>query len=139
MEGIERIVSAAPRSIEDDDLAAAIESARKTFDSESKGVIYESLPTSPTAEALARGLLGGVRALLKTMDEQRARGGPAARSLPEWGAVEAAHCFAVLGERCDYHIKRKDEAGSLVAHLRRIYPSTGREGGSAESSRIVLA
>jgi hypothetical protein len=138
MEGIERIVAAAPRAVDDGDLAAALAAARTTFESEAKGVIYEQYPTSPTAEALTRELVGGIRSMRKAMDEHRARAGEGGRGLPEWGPAEAAHCLDVLAERCEYHLGRKAETGSLVEHLRRIYPAPGREPGGPEPSRIIL-
>ncbi len=91
MEGIERIVAAAPRAVDDGDLAAALAAARTTFESEAKGVIYEQYPTSPTAEALTRELVGGIRSMRKAMDEHRARAGEggqgAARMGPRGGGA----------------------------------------------------
>src|SRR4029450_10887073 len=51
LEAIERaIATASPRSLEDADLLTALASTRKTFESESKGVIYEDLPAAPSLQ-----------------------------------------------------------------------------------------
>lgn len=141
LEAIERTVAAAPLpSLADPELLLALESARKTFDAESKGVIYEDLPTSPSLQALTRDLIASVRSLRKLFQERMDADRAAGRgSLPVWGPAEAAHCLAVIAERCEYHIRRRDEAGSLVAHLRRIHPPGRDEGGPSGSPRIVLA
>src|SRR5712691_9417204 len=144
LETIERIIAAFPLpSLDDADLLVALESARKTFDAEAKGVIYEDLPAAPSLQALTRELVGGVRYLKESMKEhveERSRTMQSGERSPltAWGPAEAAHCLAVLAERCEYHLKRKDEAGSFIAHLRRVYPSSPGEEGSRGASRIVL-
>jgi hypothetical protein len=141
LEAIERMIAAAPfRSLEDAELRQALQSARKTFESEAKGIIYEDLPTSPTLQALTRDLVSGVRAFKSLVEKQRDEAGPRSRAaFPDWGPDETAQCFAVLEERCEYHEKRKEEAGSFVAYLRRVHPPDGSEGTDSTSPRIVLA
>jgi len=124
-------------SLEDAELLVALESARRTFESETKGIIYDDLPDSPTLQALTRELVTRIRVLFRTIDEQRkdlALEGPA---LPVLGPDAAVECFSVMSERCEYHIKRKRDAGSLVGHLRRVRPRRARP--DAEAPRILLA
>ena len=137
MEALEKIAAAAPRAIEDRDLLAALEGARQTFDTEAKGVIYESRSTSPTAELLRRELVEGVRTLEESLQEPEAEA--LRRSLPRWGPAEVAECLAVLADRCEYHIRRRDQAGTLIDHLRRIYVKSKGENCPSESPRIILA
>jgi len=140
LEAIERaIATASPRSLEDADLLTALASARKTFESESKGVIYEDLPTAPSLQVLTRAIVDAIRAFAKQYAQAREQAGPRGASiLPEWGPAEAAHCLAVLAERCEFHIARREETGSFIAYLRRVYPPGAQEG-APDGPRIVLA
>jgi hypothetical protein len=150
LETIERsIASSSIRSLQDADLLVALTSAKKTFESESKGVLYEDLPTAPSLQVLTRSIVDAVRAFAKEYAQAREKAGPqGAAMLPEWGAAEAAHCLEVLAERCDFHIQRsgsagagadeRDDPGSYVAYLRRVFPP-GAPGTASDGPRIVLA
>ena len=155
LEAIERTIAASSdRSLTDADLLVAVTSARKTFESESKGVIYEDLPTAPSLQLLTRDITGAVRGFSNEYAKAREQAGPRADALlPAWGPGEAAHCLGVLAERCEFHIKdragsagllagagdkRREEAGSYIAYLRRVYPPGGQEA-SSSGPRIVLA
>lgn len=150
LDTIERaIVSSSIRSLEDADLLLALTSARKTFESESKGIIYEDLPTAPTLQVLTRAIVDAVRGFARQYAKAREEAGPqGAALLPDWGPAEAAHCLAVLAERCEFHvdrarlaarggIQRRDDAGSYVAYLRRVFPPGAQEAAS-DGPRIVL-
>jgi len=151
LEAIERaIASSTIRTLSDEDLLVALTSARKTFESEAKGVIYEDLPTAPSLQLVTRGIVGAIRAFAKQYEGVREQAGPqAAAMLPAWGAAEAAHCLAVVAERCEFHIQRavppgaagtaraSDAAGSYVAYLRRVYPPGAQEAAS-DAPRIIL-
>ena len=139
LETIERAIAfSVVRDLRDDELLIALEAARKTFESETKGVVFESLPETPTLQALTRELVASVRSLVRILDQERAKLAGREESLPSIGPEVLAESFAVMGERCAYHVNRGAESGSLVEHLRRIHP---RPGGPEESgpSRIVLA
>ena len=139
LEMIERAVAGtAPRSVGDADLLPALRSVHKTLESEAKGVLYEDVPTSPTAQALSRDILAGLGVLRNAMEDPRAAPGLEGARLPHWGAAEAAECVAVLAERCEFHLAGKAERGSLLEHLRRVYtPGAGL--GVAEPPLIVLS
>jgi len=139
LEVIERsIASSSLRDLEDADLLLALTSARKTFESESKGVIYEDLPTAPSLQLLTRSIMDAVRVLAKEFARVREQAGAeGAGLLPEWGPAEAAHGLEVLAERCEFHLKRREEAGSYVAYLRRVYPPGAQEAAS-DAPRIIL-
>ena len=149
LEAIERaIASSSIRSLTDEDLLAALTSARKTFESEAKGVIYEDLPTAPSLQLLTRGIVDAIRAFAKQYAQLREQAGPqAAAMLPDWGAAEAAHCLGVAAERCEFHVQRAatpgsasdrpDGTGCYVAYLRRVFPPDA-EKAATDGPRIVL-
>src|SRR6058998_3955832 len=81
LEAIERMIAAGPfRALEDSDLRRALESARKTFEAEANGILYEDLPTSPTLQALTRDLVSGVRAFKDLMEKEKNAAAPRARA-----------------------------------------------------------
>ena len=150
LETIERsIASSSIRGLEDEDLLLALMSARKTFDSESKGILYEDLPTAPSLQVLTRAIVDAVRAFAEQYAQAREQAGPrGAALLPAWGPAEAAHCLEVVAERCEFHvdrarlaagagIDRANDAGSYVAYLRRVFPPGSQEAAS-DGPRIVL-
>lgn len=137
IEAIEQaIASTSVRSLEDRELLVALESARRTFGSEAKGVIYDDLPESPTLQAVTRELVAGVRSLLGLIDKERAKLGSRGASLPVFDPAAVAECLAVTGERCEYHIRRQAEAGSFVGYLRRVHPP--RPGAEPASSSGIV-
>ena len=91
LEAIERsIASSSLRELEDADLLLALTSARKTFESESKGIIYEDLPTAPSLQSLTRSIMDAVRALAKEfarVREQAGLKGRAPRPASRAGAI----------------------------------------------------
>lgn len=155
LEAIERAIasSSSIRTLEDPDVLVALQSARTTFESESKGVIYEDLPTAPSLQVLTRAIVDAIRSFAKQYAQARAQAGPrGAELLPEWGPAEVSHCLAVLAERCEFHIKaragsaghpsgpgmkRREDAGSYVGYLRRIYPASAQDA-SSDGPRIIL-
>jgi hypothetical protein len=135
---IERTIARSSiRSLEDAELLVALESAKKTFESEEKGVIFEDLPEGPTLQALTRDLVGSVRSFLALIEEERKKLKPGGPALPSIGPSEIVECLGVLAERCEYHIRRREEAGTLVGHLRRVHPPRLGED-PAGGARVVL-
>src|SRR5262249_45724774 len=82
METLERIVAGSPRAVDDRDLLAALEAARTTLDAEAKGVVFESRPTSPSAELLRQRLIEGLREF-----EERLRSASSGAA-PRWSAED---------------------------------------------------
>ena len=137
---IERAIANSPiPSLQDAELLAALGAARRTFESEAKGILYDDMPESPTLQALTREIVQGVRGFLKRLDEERAKLGAGAQ-LPVVRPEDIVECLAVLEDRCSYHIERKTEAGPLVEHLRRVHPKAPK-GATAQDPappRIVI-
>lgn len=135
---IEQAVAGAPiRNLEDRELLEALTSARKTFESEAKGVILEDLPELPTLQALYREIVNAVREFQAWLEAKRRDLQPGGPDLPTIGPAEAVECISVMIDRCEYHIRRKDEAGALVQHLRRTYPPDPRKRAGIGSSIIL--
>jgi hypothetical protein len=137
---IERAVAGSPiPSLQDEELLAALGAARRTFESEGKGILYDDTPEGPTLQALTREIVQSVRGFLKRIEEERAKLGAGAQ-LPVLRPDDIVECLAVLEDRCAYHIERKAEAGSLVEHLRRVHPKRpkGSPAEEPEPPRIVI-
>jgi hypothetical protein len=120
-------VASTARSLEDGELAEALDALRKSYSSEASGILYQPSSFSPRVEMLvreARDRLAKLREEVRTKSKSE---------LPPRAIIE---CLEVMIDRVDFH-RSRPEGMSFIGHLCRVRPPTNQSA-AGEGSGIIL-
>lgn len=132
LEGLERRIleySLTLRSLKDQDILEALKVVEETYQTETRGLIFEHSSTNPLAQALAREVRGFFEKLRQAEHDDQTPPPPRA------GEVLDSLCAAQL--ETVHHIEHLESPQAYQEFIRRKHPDVGRN--SEGTGGIILA